>query len=196
MLISWTRLLGGGFRDPLVGRDLLVGSAGAALTETVRDLFARLWPGSASPAPLPPYYAASARDAMALAVSLPVASLVWILGIVFFLAFARRWLRLEWLAAILVTALFSTNFLGYDPAYLASGVVSVALLVFIATRFGLLAALVTDVLATALFWLVRTADFSAWYFSTGPIAIAAVLALAIWGYRAAVPVRAIALAEA
>ena len=55
MLISWTRLLGGGFRDPLVGRDLLVGAAGAALTETVRNLFAALWPGSASPAPLAPY---------------------------------------------------------------------------------------------------------------------------------------------
>ena len=196
MLISWTRLLGGRFRDPLVGRDLLVGAAGAALTETVRDLFAALWPGSASPAPLAPFYTASARDAMALAVSLPVASLVWVLGIVLFLAFARRWLRLKWLATLLVTALFSTNFLGFDPPYVASGVVSVAILVFVATRFGLLAALLTDVLGTALFYFVRSADSSAWYFYPGPIAGIAVLALAVWGYRRAVPARAFALAEA
>jgi Protein kinase domain len=195
MLISWSRLLGGGFRDPLVGRDLLVGAAGAALTETIRDLFAVLWPGT-PPAPVAPSYAASARDAMALAFGVPVASLVAVLGIVFFLAFARRWLRLEWLAAILVTALFSTNFLGLDPAYQASGVVGVALLVFIATRFGLLAALVTDILSSALFLFVRTADSSAWYFYTTPIAVAVVLGLAIWGYRIAVPVRAVALAEA
>ncbi len=196
MLISWTRLLGGRIRDPLVGRDVLVGAAGAGVVEAVRDLFAVLWPGPASPAPQSPFFAASARDAMALAVSLPVSSLVWVLGMVLFLAFALRWLRLEWLAAILVTALFSTNFLGAGPAFLAGGVFSVALLVFIATRFGLLAALVTDALSTALYYFVRTADSSAWYFYTGPIVAAAVLAVAIWGYRMAVPVRAVALAEA
>ena len=166
-------------------------------TETVRNLFAVLWPGSASPAPRPPFYAASARDAMAFAVSLPVSSLVFVLGIVFFLAFARRWLRLEWLAAIVVTALFSTNFLGFDPAYLASGVVSVALLVFIATRFGSAGGTrhgypgVRPLLVRPngrLFRLVllHRRDRS----RRRP------RGLAIWGYRMAVPVRAVALAEA
>jgi serine/threonine-protein kinase len=195
MLISWSRLLSGRFRDPLVGRDLLVGTAGAAVTDVVRDLIVRFWPGP-PPAPFAPHYSASARDAIGLCFALPVSSLVWVMGIVFFLAFARRWLRLEWLAAILVTALFSTNFLGSGPAFLAGGVFSVALLVFIATRFGLLAALVTDALSTALYYFVRTADSSAWYFYTGPIVVAAVLAVAIWGYRMAVPVRAVVLAEA
>jgi len=43
---------------------------------------------------------------------------------------------------------------------------------------------------------LRTADPSAWYFYTTPMAIAVVLGLAIWGYRTAVPVRVPALAKA
>ena len=197
MLISWSRLLGGRLRDPLVGRDLLVGAAGAAVTDAARDLIVRLWPGPPpGPGPFDPFYSASARDAIALGFSLPVSNVVSVLGVVFFLVVARRWLRREWSAALLVTVLFSLSSIGLDTAYLLAGIVSVALVVFIAIRFGLLAALVTSVLSDALYYFVRTADSSAWYFHSGPMIIAVVLALAIWGYRMAVPVRAVAHAEA
>lgn len=197
MLISWTRLLGGRLRDPLVGRDLLVGAAGAAVTDAARDVIVRLWPGpTPGPGPFDPFYAASARDAIALGFAVPVSNVVMVLGVVFFLVLARRWLRREWIAAVVVTVLFSLSFVGLETAYLLGGIVSVALVVFIAIRFGLLAALVTSVLSDALYYFVRTADSSAWYFYTGPVIVAVVLAVAIWGYRTAVPVRAVALAEA
>jgi hypothetical protein len=115
---------------------------------------------------------------------------------VFFLVLARRWLRREWIAAVLVTGLFSLNYIGLDTAYLLAQVAAVALVVFVTIRFGVLAALVASVLSDALYYYVKTSDPSVWYFSTGPIAAAIVLAVATWGYRRAVPVRAVALAEA
>jgi serine/threonine-protein kinase len=197
MLISWSRLLGGRLKDPLVGRDLLVGAAGAAVIDAIRDLVVRLWPGPPpAPAAILPFYSASARDAIGLALSLPVSDVLSVLGTVFFLVLARRWLRREWIAAVLVTVLFSLAAVGFDTAYLVAQTVAVALVVFITIRFGVLAALVTSVLSDALFYFVATADWSVWYFAAGPIAALVVLAIAVWGYRMAVPVRAVALAEA
>jgi len=199
MLISWTRALSGRWRDPLVGRDLLVGAAGAALLEVGQDLFIRwipLWLGSAPPPPRAPSYAVSARYAIAGAFGLPVASLVWTLGIVLFLAFARRWVRAQWLAAVIVTGLFSLNFLGMAPAVIAAGALYVALLVLVAIRFGLLAALTLDILYGALHLFVMTADPSAWYFFSGLVTVAVVVAIATWGYRTAMAGGAVAAAEA
>jgi hypothetical protein len=199
MLISWTRALSGRWRDPLVGRDLLIGAAGATLLEIVRGLLVRwipVWLGSAPPAPRPPSYAVSAGYAIAGAFGLPVASLVWTLGIVFFLAFARRWVRVEWLAAVIVTVLFSLNFLGLTPFLIAGGILYVSLLVFVTIRFGLLAALTLAILSDALSVFVMTADPSAWYFASAPVTLAVVLALAVWGYRMATAGGAVVAAEA
>jgi serine/threonine-protein kinase len=188
MLISWTRLLGGGFRDSLVGRDLLVGAAAATLLAIVSGPLVRLipvWLGSAPPAPWGLNYAVSARDAIAWAADIPVLKLVWSLGVVFFLVFVRRLVRKEWLAAVIVTVLFSTSLLGSNLADLLAGTFGIGLLVFVAIRYGLLAALAMSILDTDLRAFVSTADPSAWYFYTGPIAIAVVLAVAYWGFRTA-----------
>jgi Protein kinase domain/zinc-ribbon domain len=199
MLISWSRLLGGRVKDPLVGRDLLVGAASACLLAILNGPVLHLVPvlfGSAPTKPGAPLFAASARDAMAWAASIPVLKLVWCLGAVFFLVLVRRLVRIEWLAAAVVALLFSVVYLGSSPLQYAAGVLGLGLLVFVTIRFGLLAALTMSMLEEMLAAFVRTADTSAWYFSTGPIVIAVVLAVAIWGYRMTVPVRAGALAEA
>ncbi|HTO77247.1 MAG TPA: serine/threonine-protein kinase [Thermoanaerobaculia bacterium] len=199
MLISWARLLGGRLRDPLVGRDLLVGAAAAVLIELVRVPAVRSIAaafGFPAAAPRAPDFVASARETLAYAISLPVATLVWTLGIVFFLALALRWVRSEWLAAVIVITLFSLTFVGTPVPFLVGSAFYIAAIVFVAIRFGLLAALIADLLFNGLYEFVRTADPSAWYFYTTPIAIAVVLGLAIWGYRTAVPVRAVALATA
>jgi hypothetical protein len=52
-LISWTRLLGGGFRDPVVGRDVLIGmiwGAGLAVTLLLAQRVPG-WLGQAAPLP-------------------------------------------------------------------------------------------------------------------------------------------------
>ena len=99
--------------------------------------------------------------------------------------FVRRIVRFEWLAAIIVAAFFSANYLGapFPRVTLPMAALTTGLLVVIAIRFGLLAALVCR---TCEYWLeywVTTPDPSAWYFYVGAIAIGLVLALALWGLR-------------
>jgi hypothetical protein len=186
MLISWTRLLGGGYQDSLIGRDLLVGSSAAAVLAIVSGPLLTLIPatlGSPPPAPQAPLYAASLRDAIAWAACIPVLKLVWCLGAVFFLVFVKRIVRREWLAAVIVILLFSSSYLGSSWTGLIAGCFGMAILVFVAIRYGLLAALTMSVVDEALRVFVRTADPSAWYFSTGLVAIAVVLAMAYGGFR-------------
>lgn len=76
----------------------------------------------------------------------------WILGLVFFLMLARRILRFERLAAILVTLIFSANYLATQSwqVTLPIGIVVTGVQVLIATRFGLLAAMVSQMTAEML----------------------------------------------
>jgi serine/threonine-protein kinase len=48
-IVGWTRLLGGGYRDPLVGRDILIGSlfgAGMTLIWRSRTFFEKIFASS------------------------------------------------------------------------------------------------------------------------------------------------------
>ena len=189
MLISWTRLLAGGWSDPLVGRDLLVGASAGALIGILMGPIRRyipLWLGE--PAPMPRGFLAdpsSVRSGLAWLLSAPALAIWWVLGIVMFLVIVRRIVRLEWLAAIMVSVLFTANSLGapLPRVTLPMAAVTTGILVVIAIRFGLLAALVCR---TCDFWLeywVMTPDPAAWYFYVGAIAIVLVAALALWGLR-------------
>ena len=189
MLISWTRLLAGGWKDPLVGRDLVVGASAGALIGMLMGPIRRyipLWLGE--PAPIPRGIAAdpsSVRNGLAWLIHSPAVAIWWVLALVLFLVFVRRIVRFEWLAAIIVAAFFSANYLGapFPRVTLPMAALTTGLLVVIAIRFGLLAALVCR---TCEYWLeywVTTPDPSAWYFYVGAIAIGLVLALALWGLR-------------
>ncbi|MDQ6893335.1 MAG: serine/threonine protein kinase [Acidobacteriota bacterium] len=189
MLISWTRLLAGGWRDPLVGRDLLVGASAGALIGILMGPIRRYIPGwIGEPPPIPRGIAgdpSSVRGGLAWLIQAPAISIVWVLGLVMFLVLVRRVVRQEWIAGIIVALFFSANYLAIPPLHvtLPLAAATTGLLVVIAIRFGLLAALVCQ---TCNLWLgswVMTPDPSAWYFYVGAIAIGLVLALALWGLR-------------
>ena len=144
MLISWSRLLDGRWRDPLVGRDLLVGSVlGLAVNQLVmfRAVVDR-WRGEPPPLPTPNI---SVWMGLRLAAAEAIASLpaaVWLaLGIVVLLVVLRLLLRREWAAAAGFVVIFAgPNLLeGTNPlvAALFEGVTSL-IFVIVATRFGLI----------------------------------------------------------
>ena len=78
---------------------------------------------------------------------------------------------------------FSANYLGIPPLHvtLPLAAATTGLLVMIAVRFGLLAALACETCSVWLVSWVKTPDPSAWYFYVGAIAIGLVLALTLWG---------------
>jgi protein kinase-like protein len=189
MLISWTRLLSGGLWDPLVGRDLLLGAAAGSVMAVVMGPVRRLipvWLGFAPPIPRStPVETTSLRGMLATFLIAPGISIAWVFALVFFLVLFRLLVRRGWIAAILVTLLLLPNFLGTEaPAItLPMAALMTGLLVFVTIHFGLLAALAFEVCRRLLEVFVTTADTSAWYFYPGPIAIAAILAVALWGFR-------------
>ncbi len=187
MLISWARLLDGGWKDPLVGRDLLVGAAAGCLIAALGPLrlIIPAWLGAPPPAPdAITVDLSGVRAVLSNFLAPAVGSFWWVLGIAFFLVLARRILRFEWLAVLVVTLLFSANFLGHPPLEIALpfALVITGIQVLIATRYGLLAAIVSEFCLDVLSNFVITPDPSAWYFYPGAMAMAVVLAIAVFGF--------------
>ena len=191
MLISWQRALSGRWRDPLVGRDALVGAvigtvAGLIVGPLRLLLLARL----GTSAPLPESFSAAVtfRDALAWRVSIGVTAVFWVLGIVFFLVLARWLVRAGWLAGLLVSLLFSApyvessrdRFVGWPLALLA-----VAIVVFATIRFGVLAGIVAEIFNRAFTYDIYGIDPSNWTSSPALISIVLAVVLAWWATRTA-----------
>ncbi len=188
-IISWSRLLMGQFRDPLVGRDLLFGVL-LGLTWTLLYLLRQVLTlrlGD-SPGLYSATYLTGARPALAawlMHVPLSIQS-----TLVFFFVFLvfRVILRKEWLAAIAFVALFaSMKLVGSDflkvEAVLQVLVYATAVLVVI--RFGLVALAAGMFSADVLLNVPLTADLSNWYAANGVLVTLSILALASWGFYTA-----------
>jgi len=188
MLISWTRLIAGNWKDPLVGRDLLVGASAGALIGIVMGPIRRYIPSwLGEPPAIPRGFTdpSSVRVGIAWLIQALAISIWWVLALVMFLVIVRRVVRLQWIAGIVVALFFAANYLGVPPLHVTLPVVAATtgFLVFIAIRFGLLAALVAHTCDRWLESFVMTPDPSAWYFYQGAIAVGLVLAIAFWGLR-------------
>jgi len=185
-LISWTRLISGQFRDPVVGRDILFGVAfGVAwlLMFEVPSIFrARM---GISPSLASTAYLVGGRYALSQwLMQIPV-SIISTLQF-FLMLLGVRWLvRKDWIASIVFVAYFvvtrslqSTN-LAIDIPVSFFVFLLLALIVY---RFGLVplavGAFTVDMLAN----VPLTADFSAWYMGTSLLALLSVIALAGWGF--------------
>jgi predicted Ser/Thr protein kinase len=173
VMVSWQRLLNGRLRDPLIGRDLLlgilVGSAGGLLMDS-----------------LPPYQvgtsfkegaAASVSD---IALGIFFACFVALLLLAILSALTGL-LRRRWLGLLATGILFWTNGLGQwqDARHLVGYAVVASLSLFILTRVGLLA-LVGSILAGQMDG--PPLDFSQWYAGRAVIALLLPLALLFYGF--------------
>ena len=112
-LIGWTRLVAGGWRDPRVGRDIMIGSATGLLMTVVFALHNLVPPlfGQAEPMPVitSPASVMSVRFALAAIVNnLQNALTSGMLGIGGFVAF-RILTRRRWAAALMATVVFAAR---------------------------------------------------------------------------------------
>ena len=166
-LIAWNRLAAGRFRDPLIGRDILVGAlAGMALVLAHQLDLASLLLGRA-PAVAADLNTPNTPWEMAEVFFLSAFFGVFFsIGLLFILSLLQALVRRAWLARLLLFLLvLAPAFLrGGDPlvSSVRSGIVA-AVIVFILVRIGLLA------FATLMFTYVvlssgaLTLDWSAWY---------------------------------
>ena len=175
-LVTWSRLLEGKFRDPVVGRDVLLGLA-SGMSLIFLDTLVRFMTGTTD-----------AADTLFLDHG-PVASLLWRVGgtvlisLVFFFVICcvRIVIRRDWIAVTLIVLLFTIPVIGYGIPLLTvmSGTLATLLLYFLATRIGLLA-LVSGLLS---FIAPSAVNLSAWYGRSSLISLAVVLTLAVYAFR-------------
>jgi hypothetical protein len=181
-LVSWTRLLSGRLRDPLVGRDMLTGVLAGSLVAGLG--IARIYLAHSEPPALlvgPALIALrSSRHLTAMMIIAVIEGILFALASVFTLVFVRLIVRATWPAVmvnlvlvVLVSASVSST---VDIAYgVAIGILFYAVLL----RIGVLASVFTVVTERLLTRLPLTLDVSAWYFGSSLTVLLFVLALAI-----------------
>ena len=186
-IISWTRLLAGGWRDPLVGRDTLVGAvagAGALLAINLAILAPR-WIGLPQGFPETPDTPSLGLTHFALKFVTHVnASVGLAFAFLFLLLLFFVVLRREVLAAtalfLLIAALIALNLGGVagSPFIL----VFAFLMVGVLYRYGLLALVATYFIVHLWVFYPMTTELRAWYATDFVIALIIVVAVVVHGF--------------
>jgi serine/threonine-protein kinase len=187
-LSSWLRLLSGGFRDPLVGRDVLYGLiSGVAVALIIKSA---AWAGGNYYLIAPVYDPMTPNVSPGLAISLVAFSVVRTAGTFVVLLLLGVALRREWLAWIVLVLIITV--IGMQPLVSMSrsspfawaGLLGMAaLLVFTAVRFGWVASLVGYFTASLLNIMPLTFSPDPWYADSNAFVAALLLMLTAYGVK-------------
>jgi serine/threonine-protein kinase len=189
-LISWSRLIAGQFKDPLVGRDLLIGAAYGILLsvyetcDNLLPLFGKLQP---APNPIAVDTLLGIRPAIGLVLQYTVIFVLYALLIFFLLFLVRLAVKRDWLVALIIAFLGAVTNTGGDYAwvtFVASAGIWLSIY-FILRKFGVLALVTGLVVQNILSVYPVTTHLSRWYASGAIAGMVAILALAIYGFRIA-----------
>jgi hypothetical protein len=185
MLISWSRLLAGRFRDPLVGSDVMFGVLIGVVVNLIYVLLMNI-----SPNPLT-YLRfnetllkglSGARLAAGNLILLAVWPVVLALMFLFTLFLLRLLARRDWLAVVLLVLVLAAGYSTGNWQVLVAITLQFGLSAVAMTRYGLVAVAVTSFTVYALNWFPVTLNFSVWYAGIGLAPLVAVLALAVFAF--------------
>jgi serine/threonine-protein kinase len=190
LLVGWSRLLSGRWRDPMVGRDVLLGVVGGVALVLVLHLaiVVPAWLGAAAPAPRGHVVSSlgSLRHLLYFALLAPYTAVIIGFGTLLGVYLGRvvlRWHALAVMVAGLCLYFGFAVFTGIREVWSVASAVFAAIYLLILMRRGLLAA----VAAFAVFMLLDatpfTADPSAWYADRTLLTLAllaGLLGLAFW----------------
>jgi len=188
LLISWNRLTTGRFRDPSVGRDLLVGTAVGVWCWPVLECLTVLAPDWLGP--VQPFWRtlpttlAGGRHLLAVSLfclSAVGVSLVYLLTLILLRILLRKW----WLWAPVFIFQGAFFFIMSDFTSIARWLVVVALMIaflLLVTRLGLLAAIAFFFAAYILNNFPLTANLDAWYLGSSLFALGVVAAVGLYGF--------------
>jgi hypothetical protein len=193
-LVGWNRLLAGGWRDPLVGRDVLVGLSAGLLAYALIPLTVviarslgetgRFGAGTGVVA------LSGLGSGLSYVLYLPIAAVVNAIGFLFLLVVLRGVVRNPHVALVALWLAIATQLTALAPSGTwhdaVRGALGAAIYTWVLVRHGLLA-VATALLAGLLFlYLPLTLDTSAAHFGRSALVLGGLAALAAWGFRAAV----------
>ena len=189
-IISWSRLLSGDFRDPLVGRDVLIGALFGVVIALwqISFFFVRRWLGDSTL--LPSGEPASVKlgmgyfvQALETQLNTPLLNQFLLLFLILLLSliFRRDWLG--FIAGWLVfTAALALLWGGALPNWI-SAAVTAGLGIFVLYRYGLLAAMFALLFLHMYIHFPVTTNFTAWYATGFVIDLIILLLLAFYALR-------------
>ena len=186
-IISWSRLLAGGYRDPLVGRDILIGAVfgvGMILLGFL-TLIGLRWIGRPPGLAMNPgntnighLFTGRLMSQMNAGIFLPFFSLFLLLLFVMVLRRERLAFGVLWLLLAVVNVLIAQVPFPMMPF----AALSAFLAVFVLYRFGLLAAVSALFFAHLWVFYPMTTELGAWYARDFTIGLGICVALAIYGF--------------
>jgi serine/threonine-protein kinase len=204
-LVSWNRLLAGRLKDPLVGRDILIGS----VISLAMDLFGNLVHSAKGwlslPPPEPTQFAVGAllggRHLVGQVFDSGLGAVIVPVGVLFLLVILRVVLRQPWLATAAFVLLFATlGGLQSDTPAIDGvlGLVVGSVFVFMLVRFGLVTFAAASFTGSMRSTCPLTLDLSTWYASASIVCTGAVIAITLYAFYTSLAGRPIfgeALAE-
>jgi serine/threonine-protein kinase len=189
-IISWSRVLAGGFRDPLVGRDILIGAVFGTAIILCDFYLPNLVPQWLGEAPSVPWFDFPATQLLGIR-SFPFGLTQQIFAAVFqpfillfILLLFYIILRRERLAALAlwVIAAVALTLTHETAAGIPFACLSATLVVWLLYRYGLLALISAIFFLHLIIFFPITSDFSAWYAGDFVLALIVSIALAAFGF--------------
>ena len=194
-LVGWSRLLAGGFRDPRVGRDVLLGGMFGVVIVLLRNIDHLMRPVLGFPQLQPRVPNVSLLEGIDRVVTI-------LLQLVFGAVFNSLWIvfafvainlivRKAWITAILVGGFLMVtsmpSIVEAPPIWLGAlfSLFVVSAILFIVFRFGLLATITMFFVNFALSNAVLTLDTTKWFFPASATMLLVVAALIGYGFYAA-----------
>ncbi len=190
-IISWSRLLAGGFRDPLVGRDILIGALCGGGLIASHIYLANLVPQALGYLPDIPWFDFPATQLLGirsfvhgfanqiLAALMQSFILLFILLLLFIILRSERFAGIAlWLIAAVAQGLTFDNV----AVGLPFSAFSAALLIGVLYRYGLLAVMVALFVLHVMIFFPITSDFSAWYAGDYVLALIVMVAMVVFAF--------------
>lgn len=192
-LVSWTRLLNGGFGDAVVGRDVLIGAAWGALMSLFFAFMNRLpaWLGLPAEAPFLEFVPTlmGHRFTASYVLGILVDGVLLGLGGLLLYLILRFVLRRETLTVLAFVAILTAMLGGgQEPLWLSfvTSAVFVASYATVLLRFGLLAVCLGPFFTNCLMGFAYTTDIGQWYAGPTLTVLPLVGVLAVLAFRTAV----------
>ena len=189
-LVSWSRLLAGGYRDPLVGRDMLAGCllSVAGICVVRAAWFVPPWLGQPPVRPYagPTWQLLGARAIISTLSSNILQAIVTGLAALGLLFFFRTLLRKDWVAAaafVLFFGLVGAVQSGGFAVFLVPRLILYGLSVFLLIRFGVLALVASNIFDVFLGSFPLTTQTSSWYADTSLAGVVLMAAIAFYAFH-------------
>jgi hypothetical protein len=186
MLVSWTRLISGEWRDPLVGRDLLIGVGfgvlGGWLNVVGTLLPLRFISGLDQLSPLvnianlngPLFVIGGWLSSIMLGMLISLPTLCFLLILCMLLKHQKAAIAV----CVIIIALASGPQFGFEAVLIYA-----AIMFFVLIRFGFIAMVSVETAAIILIFMPLTLDVSSWYARCSFTAVAIFAAIVLYAFR-------------